>query len=107
MTRLGTLVSVTESPSITDVYGDPVEIEVETSVRYELQQLRRDEEGPPDNWQIGAWRLYLPPATIVSGVDRFVDDNGDVYELDGPPAYKRNPRTSKLIHIEATVRRVT
>ena len=107
MTRIGTLLSATESPSVTDAYGNQVEIEVETSVRYEMQQLRRDETGAPDAWQVGAWRLYLPASTSVAGVDRFIDDQGDAYEFDGPPAYKRNPRTSKVTHIEATVRSVT
>ncbi len=107
MTRIGTLLSVTESPSVTDAYGNQVEIEVETSVRYEMQQLRRDETGAPDAWQVGSWRLYLRAGTNVAGVDRFVDDRGAEYEFDGPPESVWDPFDSCVSHIEATVRSVT
>jgi len=107
MTKIGTLLSVTESPSVTDAYGNQVEIEVETSVHYELQQLRRDETGAPDAWQVGAWRLYLPASTNVAGIDRFVDDHGAEYEFDGPPESVWDPFARCASHIEATVRSVS
>ena len=53
MTRLGKIVTVADGDA-TDVYGNVEPTEVETTVRYELQQQRRDEAGDPDNWQIGA-----------------------------------------------------
>ena len=106
MTRLGKIVTVADGDA-TDVYGNVEPTEVETTVRYELQQQRRDEAGDPDNWQIGAWSLYLPSGTAVTGWDRFIDDQHDEYELVGPPERKWNPRAQQFSHVQATVRRVT
>ena len=106
MTRLGKIVTVADGDA-TDVYGNVEPTEVETTVRYELQQQRRDEAGDPDNWQIGAWSLYLPSGTAVTGWDRFIDDQNDEYELVGPPERKWNPRGQQFSHVQATVRRVT
>lgn len=106
MTRLGKIVTVADGDA-TDVYGNVEPTEVETTVRYELQQQRRDEAGDPDNWQIGAWSLYLPSGTAVTGWDRFIDDQNDEYELVGPPERKWNPRAQQFSHVQATVRRVS
>jgi hypothetical protein len=106
LTRLGKIVTVADGDA-TDVYGNVEPTEVETTVRYELQQQRRDEAGDPDNWQIGAWSLYLPSGTAVTGWDRFIDDQNDEYELFGPPERKWNPRAQQFSHVQATVRRVT
>ena len=106
MSRMGTLVSVADSAD-SDVYGNVTETETETSVRYELQQQARDEVPDPGAWQVGAYRLSLPAATSVAGVDRFIDDQGDTYEFDGPPEKVWNPRAKRYSHIEATVRRAS
>lgn len=105
MTRTGTLVSITEGAL--DGYGNPTEVETETTVRYELQQQIRDETGPPAAWLIDTWRLFLPAGTDVHGVDRFIDDRGAEFEFDGPPWPVHNPRTGRTSHVEATLKRVT
>ena len=79
MSRMGTLVSVADSAD-SDVYGNVTETETETSVRYELQQQARDEVPDPGAWQVGAYRLFLPAATSVAGVDRFIAfELGDMF----------------------------
>jgi len=82
ITRLGKIVTVADGDA-TDVYGNVEPTEVETTVRYELQQQRRDEAGDPDNWQIGAWSLYLPSGTAVTGWDRFIGTDGTFIGMTG------------------------
>lgn len=105
MTRWGQIVTRVEGPP--DEYGNPAEVETATDTRYELQQVRRDESPNPLSWQEGIYRLFLPAATDVSGVDGFIDDQDDSYEFDGPPSKVWHPRKRRVSHIEATVKRVT
>ena len=106
MSRMGTLVSVADSVD-TDIYGNVTETETETSVRPTLPHPARDQVPAPGAGQVGAYRLFLPAATSVAGVDRFIDDQGDSYEFDGPPEKVWNPRMKRYSHIEATVRRAS
>lgn len=107
MTRIGTLITVTDSDDGTDPYGNPEPVEQETTVRYELQQVRRSETADPDAWQVDLWKLYVPAGTTVTGWDRFVDDQGAEYAFVGTPERKWNPRARAYSHVEATLRRAT
>ncbi len=98
MTRPCTLVTVTQTE---DAWGTPTDQATESDALCELQQFQRS-EGGPDEWQVAKWRLFLPPGTPVTGLDRVAVD-GTTFRLDGPPWPVRNPRTGVESHIEATV----
>jgi len=106
MTAIGTLVSVTDDGP-DDIYGQPTPTVTESTVRYELQQQRRDETGDPGAWQMGTWRLFLPANTSAKGADRFISADGVEFDFDGPPWHVRNPRNGRTSHIEATLRAVS
>lgn len=88
-----------------DVYNDPTTVtaDVET-VGYLDQRVRAEDESDGSQIQEDQWRLMVPADTTVSGWDAVVV--GDVvYEVHGPPWQVWNPRTRRVSHVEATLRR--
>lgn len=90
----------------TDAYGDPLPAGTPFDVACWLFQTRRDEKRTivGEDMQAETWTLYLPPGTTVDGNDNVAVD-GVTYEVVGPPWPAFNPRSRKVTHIEATLRR--
>lgn len=105
----GTLIAVTDGD--VDEYGDPGETTTETTVHYWVD--RSDARGDSSetigsqSWQTAVLDLYLPPGTSVTGVDRFRDQNGVVFEVLGPPHTHTHPRTGAAVYIGAQIKRVS
>ena len=106
----GTLVAVADGD--VDEYGDPTEVTTETTVRYWVdrsdaprRQLR--ETVGVENWQTAVLDLYLPAGTPVTGVDRFRDCNGVVFEVLGPPHAHMHPVSGDVVYIGAQIKRVS
>lgn len=105
----GTLVAVADGD--VDEYGDPTEVTTETTVRYWVD--RSDARGDSsetvgvENWQTAVLDLYLPAGTPVTGVDRFRDCDGVVFEVLGPPHTHRHPVTGEAVYVGAQIKRVS
>ena len=78
MTRLGKIVTVADGDA-TDVYGNVEPTEGDHGALRAAAAASR-QAGDPDNWQIGAWSLYLPSgppslAGIASSTTRTTSTN--------------------------------
>ena len=104
----GTLIAVADGDP--DEYGDPTEVTTETTVRYWVD--RSDARGDSSetvgaaSWQTAVLDLYMPPGTSVTGVDRFRDCDGVVFEVLGPPYTHRHPVTGDAVYVGAQIKRV-
>jgi hypothetical protein len=90
--------------------GDPLDPDAELvdviagTTRCELQQVAAGDAHDGRVQQTG-WRVFLPAAVELDGVDAIRID-GELLELDGDPWPVRHPRTGAVHHVEAAVRRV-
>lgn len=88
-----------------DVYGDPTTSTSDVvTVGYLDQRLRSEDESDGSQTQEDRWRLMVPADTTVSGWDQVLV-GGLAYEVFGPPWPVYNPRTRRVSHVEATLRR--
>lgn len=105
----GTLIAVADGDA--DEYGDPIEVTTETTVRYWVD--RSDARGDSaetigvESWQTAVLDLYLPAGTSLTGVDRFRDCDGVVFEVLGPPHTHRHPVTGDAVYVGAQIKRVS
>lgn len=93
-----------------DEMGDPTEEVTETvypRAGYAWQTSRDDRTSNQD-LQVEEWRCVLHRRLegLIDGTDRLVIE-GIEFELDGPPWPARNPRTSRIEFLEATIRRTS
>lgn len=90
-----------------DGYGNEVRapdlVDAQEGVRARREPIAGDEDRRDRTQQIQRFRYFLPPYVVITGRDRIVDD-GETFEIDGPPhvAYRRRHRH----HIEVTAYRV-
>lgn len=88
-----------------DVYNDPTSTTADVqTVGYLDQRLRSEDESDGAQTQEDRWRLMVPADTTVTGWDAVVVADV-VYEVFGPPWQVWNPRTRRVSHVEATLRR--
>lgn len=102
MTRVATLRTATLEG--VDSYGNPQIRYVERTIKCELQQTSHDDDTVDAHTQTQTFNLFMPPATPADGWAQIVVD-GMTMELTGPPWQARNPRTQRITHLQATVRR--
>lgn len=96
-------------PGGRDEYNNETDTVVEVETVCELQQRQRTEvssTGGRTEVSSTEWLLVLPAGTDLSTGDAVVVD-GDRYEVIGEPWQARNPRTSQMSHVEATLKRTS
>ena len=100
-----TSVSATGAP---DEFGDPTEETSTISTLGYAWQVSRTDDTANTDLQTEEWRVALPAdlAGTVDGGDRLSVEGID-FEIFGPPWPARNPRTNRVEHLEATLRRST
>lgn len=92
-----------------DVFGDDVAADGSPfAVKYWLQQSDRSEQTVNADTQAQTFTLFLRSEVTgrVDGSALFTDADANDYEFDGPPWTATNPRTRKVTHLEATIRKV-
>jgi hypothetical protein len=88
-----------------DAYGNP-QPGTETSADYpaRLEALTSDELLRDRDTIVADWRVFLPPAAVVSPFAR-IEADGKSFEVHGDPIEQRAPRG--IHHIELRLKRVT
>lgn len=89
-----------------DAFGDEQTTETPISTVCELQQRQRTEQTAGGELSDTQWLLVVPAGTTIATGDTVTADDKD-FEVHGEPWTVRNPRTSVVSHIEATLRRIT
>lgn len=88
-----------------DELGNEESASADVETVCELQQMDRDEN--PEGVTETLWRIYfLPGETVTAGATVTVPGEG-VFEIQGRPDRKRNPRTGEMRQVEATAREVS
>lgn len=87
-----------------DSFGNPVPTFTPSpAVGYWSQPLTGDEINLDESLQTGDERLFLGPLVIITGRDRWRDDQGQVWEVIGPPLAFSTPRGGPH-HLELIIR---
>lgn len=88
----------------TDDYGNESETETTVDTVCELQQRQRDEPGDQGELSDTDWVLFLLPTESIDTGD-LITVSGMDFEMVGDPWPVRDPTTSTVSHLEASVRR--
>lgn len=105
LTLSATLLRRTADPAAADEYGNPGWSIASQPVAVEVQQETSGEDNE-SAVMVSTWRCFLDPSVAdVRGWDG-VEIDGVTYEVDGDAWPVRNPRTGRLSHVEARIRRV-
>jgi len=88
------------APGLEDAYGNPPKTFGDpVPYRGRLEEASESEMLTDEDKQVGHWRLFLPPAAVIGGLDR-VTAQGKTFEVDGPPKVHRTPRGPHHIEVQ-------
>ncbi len=89
-----------------DVFGDPTDVETSSTAKCYLYQTTRTEQTAGADLALEEWRIVLEPDARIGAGDGLTVD-GVAFEVYGEPWPVFNPRTRRVDHIEATLRRTS
>lgn len=105
--RTGTITPRTDGTR--DPYNQPVKASgTPIPTPFYLEQLRGSEITAARTTEQSTHLLVLPATAVITGVDLFTDDEGNTYDVDGPPAPVHDPfgATDVVDHIEVALKAV-
>jgi hypothetical protein len=95
-----TVTVTTRATGAADVYGNPAETwGSPVEYRARLEQQDGVETQGDQLVTTSRYLLVLPAEAVLTAGDRVTDEDGNTFEVDGPPIKQRTPRG--VHHIEA------